>query len=240
VSFYNAFQRVFVMQNTVAALFDDYAAASLAIRDLVEAGHPKEDISLVVSDPTGEIGDKVDTLKKRDAFERLDATEGATVGAGMGAAVGGLGGLLLGLGAFAIPGIGPVLAAGPLASVLAGLIGAGAGAVAGGAAGSLLGALIDLGIPEATAHEFAEGLRRGSQLVIVRTPQDRTGEAVEILDRHGSVDINERSQYWREGGWKGTFQENEGPLPGDASKESFPADYHRSELSTDENGTRRK
>lgn len=221
------------MPKTIVALFDDFAAVSLAVQDLVDSGFPKEDISLIGNDPSGEYGTQVDMLRKSDAFERLDSAEGASVGAGVGAAIGGLGGLLIGLGAFAIPGIGPVIAAGPLEATLAGLIGAGAGALAGEAAGSLLGALIDLGLPEEAAHEFAEGLRRGGHLVILRTPQEMSAQAVDILDHHGAVNIKERSRQWREGGWKGTFQENAGPYSRDASKESFPPDYHPSELSTD-------
>jgi hypothetical protein len=226
-------ERIKEMPKTVVALFDDFEDASTAVQDLVDTGFPKADISLIANDPSGDYETQVDMLRKSDAFERLDAAEGATVGAGVGAAIGGLGGLLIGLGAFAIPGIGPVVAAGPLASALAGLVGAGAGAIAGGAAGSLLGALIDLGIPEEVAHEFAEGLRRGGHLVILSTSQEMSAQAVEILDHHGAVNIKERSQQWRESGWKGTFQENAGPHPGDATKETFPPDYHRSELSTD-------
>jgi hypothetical protein len=222
------------MPKTIVALFDDFNEASVAVQDLIDADFPRDDISLIANDPSGEYSTQVDMLRKSDAFERLDASEGATVGAGVGAAIGGLGGLLIGLGAFAIPGIGPVIAAGPLAATLAGLVGAGAGAVAGGAAGSLLGALIELGIPEEAANEFAEGLRRGGHLVVLSTPRERSAQAVDILNRNGAADIRARAQQWRESGWTGeAYQENAGPHAKDAAKETFPPDYHRSELSTD-------
>jgi hypothetical protein len=113
--------------------------------------------------------------------------------------VGGLAGVLIGLGALVIPGIGPVIAAGPLATVLAGLAGAGAGAVAGG----VLGALVDLGIPEETAGYYAEGVRRGGTLVSVRVEDQYTDKALDILNRHNPVDLDERSQQWRREGWTG-------------------------------------
>jgi hypothetical protein len=87
--------------------------------------------------------------------------------AGVGAALGGAAGLLAGLGAFVLPGIGAVVAAGWLASALA-------GAVAGGAAGGVVGALIEAGISERDAAIFAEGVRRGGNLVTIRVAsQDR-------------------------------------------------------------------
>jgi hypothetical protein len=104
-----------------------------------------------------------------------------------------LGGLLVGLGALAIPGIGPVVAAGPLAAALSALAGAGAGAVAGGVTGGLLGALMDLGVPRETAEYYAEGVRRGGNLVTINTADHMTNRAVEILNRHHPIDINEQA-----------------------------------------------
>jgi hypothetical protein len=92
-----------------------------------------------------------------------------------------------------------MIAAGPLATVLAGLAGAGAGAVAGG----ILGALVDLGIPEETAGYYAEGVRRGGTLVSVRVDDQYTDKALNILNRHNPVDLNERTTQWRSEGWTG-------------------------------------
>jgi hypothetical protein len=199
------------MSRTVVALYDDFATANAAVRELVDNGITRDDISLLASDESGEYGRYV----KTDATTDTSATaQGAGVGAGIGAVIGGLGGLLLGLGALTIPGIGPVLAAGPLAAALTGLAGAGAGAVAGGLTGGLIGALVDMGVPEDTAQYYAEGIRRGGTLVSVRTDDTMTDRAVDILNRHDPIDINERVSQWRESGWAG-FDANAQPYRAD-------------------------
>jgi hypothetical protein len=95
-----------------------------------------------------------------------------------------------------IPGIGPILAAGPIAAALAG---AGAGAVAGG----LIGGLIDMGVPEEHAEYYAESVRRGGALVTVRVDESRTDEAERILGEHSAYDIEDRAVQWRSEGWTG-------------------------------------
>ena len=188
------------MTRTVVALFDDFTAANSALRELVDNGFSRDDISLMASDTSGEYGRYLEGGEAGEV-EPSGAAQGAGVGAGIGAAVGGLGGLLVGLGALTIPGIGPVLAAGPLAAALTGLAGAGAGAVAGGITGGLIGALVDMGVPEETAQYYAEGVRRGGHLITVRTPDHMTDRAVDILNRHDPVDVNERASQWRQSGW---------------------------------------
>lgn len=194
------------MTRTVVALFDDFASANAAVRELVDNGFTRDDISLMASDSNGEYGRYA---SHGEADTTSGAAEGAGVGAGIGAAIGGLGGLLIGLGALTIPGIGPVIAAGPLAAALTGLAGAGAGAVAGGVTGGLLGALVDMGIPEETAQYYAEGVRRGGHLITARTADHMSDRAVEILNRHDPVDVNERVATWRESGWSGFDTEAE-------------------------------
>ena len=193
------------MTRTVVALYDDFASANAAVRELVDHGFSRNDVSLIANDYDQRYAPYVDAdlHNRADVTPESSAAEGAGVGAGIGAVVGGLGGLLVGLGALAIPGIGPVIAAGPLAAALTGLAGAGAGAVAGGVAGGLLGALVDLGIPEETAGYYAEGIRRGGTMVTIRTNDAMTDQAVDILNRHDPVDINERATQWREAGWTG-------------------------------------
>jgi hypothetical protein len=197
------------MTRTVVALFEDFNTANGALRELVDNGFSRDDISLVASDMDGEYGRYVETGRQEDV-DTSSAAQGAGVGAGIGAALGGLGGLLIGLGALTIPGIGPVLAAGPLAAALTGLAGAGAGAVAGGVTGGLIGALVDMGVPEETAQYYAEGVRRGGHLITVRTADHMTDRAVEILNRHNPMDINERASQWRQEGWVG-FDPNSEP-----------------------------
>jgi hypothetical protein len=192
------------MTRTIIALFDDIRQAEKAVQELVQAGFSSEDVSILANDVKNE------SLAADEPVEDESAADGAGIGAGIGAVVGGLGGLLVGLGALALPGIGPVIAAGPLAAALTGLAGAGAGAVAGGVAGGLLGALVEMGVPEENAHYYAEGVRRGSTLVILRAPDDRTNQAVEILNRYEPVDINDRILVWRSEGWSG-FDPAAGP-----------------------------
>ena len=91
-----------------------------------------------------------------------------------------------GLGALAIPGVGPVVAAGWLVATVTG---AGLGAAAGG----LLGALTGAGLSEAEAEAYAEGVRRGGTLVSARVEEDRADRALAVLDRHGSIDLDERA-----------------------------------------------
>ncbi|MDQ4075563.1 MAG: hypothetical protein M3220_04865, partial [Chloroflexota bacterium] len=123
-------------------------------------------------------------------------------GAGIGAILGGLAGLLVGLASLTIPGIGPIVAAGPLAAALAG---AGIGAVAGGA----VGALIDMGVSEEDAEYYAEALRRGDVIVAVRTEDERADLAVDVLRQHAPIDLEARVEEWREEGWEGFDHEGE-------------------------------
>lgn len=169
---------------TVVGLFDTFAEAQNVVQDLVDSGFSRENISIVANDANGEYA----TYDSEG-----DVADGAMAGAGTGALVGGVLGLLVGVGALAIPGVGPVLAAGPLAATLTG---AGIGAVAGG----LLGALVDLGVPEEDAHYYTEGVRRGGALVTVAADDARADDAIAIMNRHGAVDLDERSSSWQESG----------------------------------------
>jgi hypothetical protein len=195
------------MARTVVAIYDDFQTANTAVRDLVDNGFPRDNISLIANNTRGEYG-YTDTKAAEAATTGTESVAdetgaGAGVGAGIGAAIGGIGGLLVGLGALTIPGIGPVIAAGPLAVALSTLTGAGVGAVAGGVTGGLLGALIGLGIPEEEAGYYAEGVRRGGVLLTVQAEDQSTEQIMDILNRHDPVDMNERISTWRQQGWKG-------------------------------------
>jgi hypothetical protein len=184
------------MATTVIGLYDRLEDAQNAISELVSAGFQREDISMVAADTEGK-------FKTYVGAPGEDAGEGVATGAGVGAAIGGLGGLLVGIGALAIPGIGPVLAAGPIASAL---IGMGVGAVTGG----LIGALVDAGVPEEQANLYAEGVRRGGTLVKVTSREDRSDEATRILNRFNPIDVEERATTWRSEKWSG-FDPNATP-----------------------------
>lgn len=184
---------------TVIGLFDSLPDARNVVNQLVNAGFERDHISLVASDASGEY---------QSATEGdIDSSNASGAGATTGAVVGGTLGVLLGLGALAIPGIGPVIAAGPL---LAGLAGAGVGAVAGG----LLGALVDAGVPEEEARYYTEGVRRGGTLVIAKVEDGASDEAAEIMNRNHAVNVKERSADWQSRGWSG-YDENAGPYSAD-------------------------
>src|SRR5512142_2739372 len=169
---------------TVVGLYNAFEDAQHAVQALRDAGFNKEDINLVARDPNGEFKRYMDLNKQG---QTQDVSDGAATGAGIGAILGGLGGLLVGLGALAIPGVGPIIAAGPIVSTLAG---AGAGAVAGG----IVGALVDMGIPEEHAKAYAEGIRQGGTLVTVRTPDEQSTRAMQIMEQFNPVDIKRQLQ----------------------------------------------
>lgn len=199
------------MARTVVAIYDGFQAANEAVRDLVDSGFSRENISIIASNSRGEGGTQSTTRASTEGTVADETGAGAGVGAGIGAAIGGIGGLLVGLGALVIPGIGPVLAAGPLAVALSTLTGAGVGAVAGGVTGGLLGALIGLGVPEEQAEYYAEGVRRGGVLVTVQADEYNSEQITSILNRHNPIDIQGQAQQWRQQGWSG-YDPNQKPL----------------------------
>lgn len=218
------------MARTVIALYDDFAAANAAVRDLTDSGFPRNDISIMASDATGEYSRYMNTTNAEGTNAPSDAASGVGVGAGIGAVIGGLGGLLIGLGALTIPGIGPVITAGPLAAALTGLAGAGAGAVAGGVTGGILGALVDMGVPNDAAQYYAEGIRRGGTLVSVRTDDNMAERARDIMNLHNPVDINERANQWREAGWTG-FDTGASSYTGERMQGTAGQDVHDLQVS---------
>lgn len=178
------------MVKTIVGSFDSFNEAHQVANDLRAAGFLDSDISIVANNAAGEYRDdpRVTTTKDTD-------TSATAKGAVTGAVVGGGAGLAASLAGLAIPGIGPIIAAGPIVATLAG---AGTGAVAGG----LIGGLVDLGVPESDAQYYAESVRRGGALVTVRADESRADEVTAILRRHGAVDIEGRVERWRESGWE--------------------------------------
>jgi uncharacterized membrane protein len=174
------------MTKTVIGTYRDMDSAVAVVNALVDAGFDRNNISLISNNADNRYSTYIDSRPE---------TNDVAKGAGIGAAIGGIGGLLVGLGALAIPGIGPIIAAGPIAAALAG---AGIGAVTGG----MIGALVDLGIPEEEAHVYAESVRRGSVLVAAQVSEDRVSEVSSIMERPGLIDIERHAEDWRAGGWK--------------------------------------
>lgn len=183
------------MAKTVIGVFDDVSDARDVVRELADAGFDRGDISIMAR--RGE-DEGVATREQAD-----DEMSGAATGAGVGAVIGGVGGLLVGLGAFAIPGVGPIVGAGWLVATL---VGAAGGAVAGG----LIGALTDAGVPEEHAHYYAESVRRGSTLVAVNARDEMANRAAAIMRSHGAVDIDQRGAEFRAAGFN-RFDERSKP-----------------------------
>jgi uncharacterized membrane protein len=161
------------MSRTVIGLFRDQREVDAVVQDLERLGITGEQISIVAR--PGE-----ETTSDASEPHRVTAK---------GAAIGGVAGALLGIAALAIPGIGPVLAAGPIAAALTG---AGVGAATGG----MLGALYDLGVSDREAGLYAEAVRRGGSLIAVEAGEEVAARVQSILDRHGAVDIDEHSRAW--------------------------------------------
>ncbi|MGB5959111.1 MAG: general stress protein [Coleofasciculaceae cyanobacterium] len=161
-------------------VFSHRRDAEAAIRDLRDSGFDMNQMSLIgkdVQSGTAAGSNEIKTGNKAD--------EGAKAGAATGGALGGLTGLLVGLGALAIPGVGPVIAGGALATALATTA---AGGAIGAAAGGLTGALVGLGIPEDRARFYNDRFNRGDYLVMVDAMDDEIHTAHAILNRHGIQD----------------------------------------------------
>ena len=169
---------------TLTHLYDTYDQATSAVQELEAQGVAHADVSIVSNDPgahdVGTSGVPTDTVDN-------EPTTAAGGGATLGTVVGGGAGLLAGLGALAIPGVGPVVAAGWL---IATLTGAGAGAGVGG----LLGSLIGHGVKHEDAEVYSEGVRRGGTLVAVQTEEADAPRLTQLMDSLGAVNLTDRRQ----------------------------------------------
>jgi hypothetical protein len=164
------------IKTAVFGIYHTRNQAERAVDDLLAAGFSNDDISVLLSDNEG----------SRDfAHEKnTKAPEGATAGVTTGGVIGGTLGLLAGIGALAIPGVGPFIAAGPIMGALAGL-------GVGGAVGGLIGALIGMGIPEYEAKRYEGRIKEGGVLLSVHC--DTSGEiarAKDLLKHTGAQDIS--------------------------------------------------
>lgn len=164
----------------VIGLFNDRNSLYLAIDTLRSNGFRNEDMSALLPD--------AESTKQVAAEKHTKAPEGALIGAAAGGVAGGTLGLLVGLGALAIPGLGPFIAAGPIMAALA-------GAGAGGAVGTLTGSLVGLGIPEFEAKSYESYLNKGGMLLAVHADDnDWAKKAKDILDRSGAHDITKTGE----------------------------------------------
>jgi hypothetical protein len=165
-----------VGKNTaVFGIYKTRTSAEKAVDNLISAGFPSGDVSVLLPDIQG---------SKELAHEKnTKAPEGATTGVAAGGAAGGTLGLLVGLGALAIPGLGPLLAAGPIIGALAGL-------GVGGAVGGMVGALVGMGIPEYEAKLYEGHVKEGGILLSVHCDRsEEVSRAKDILTHSGATDI---------------------------------------------------
>lgn len=154
-------------------LFDSRSSAHEAIRALIAEDFNSDDISFFVQASDSDLRDPPDG--------RIDAAIelGGNAGAGVGAAAGSTGGVLLGLGLLSVPGVGPLVAVGPLAAGIT-------GAIAGGAFGGFAGSLAGFGISEAQSLAVERHVKSGNSIVAVRCG-DRATTARSILAAHGAI-----------------------------------------------------
>lgn len=193
-------------KNTAAfAIYKTRAIAENAIDGLLRRGFRTEDISVLLPENLGS--------KEIGAVKATKAPEGATTGASAGAVIGGTLGLLAGIGALAIPGVGPLIAAGPIVATLSGI---GAGGVLGG----LTGALVGMGIPEYEAKRYEGRVTAGGILVSVHCDNSEwTAKAKDILEQTGGEDVSSTSEAAAD------FAKADRPMPRPGSIETVPTEY---------------
>lgn len=166
-------------QRRAVGVFPSRAQTEEALRELKAAGFPMEKVSVIARD-----ADREGDIAGVDVKDRIGnkADEGAATGAVTGGALGGITGLLIGLGALAIPGIGPIMLAGAEATAIATAL---AGGAIGAATGGLVGALLGLGIPEERARFYSDRVARGDYLVMVNGNETDIDRAEQILNARG-------------------------------------------------------
>lgn len=167
-------------KTAVFGIFHTEDQAGRSVDDLRASGFTSDDISVLRPDVQS---------SKNFAHEKCTkAPEGTTAGVAAGGAIGGTLGLLAGIGILAIPGLGPLIAAGPIVSALAGL-------GAGGAVGGCIGALVGMGIPEYEAKRYEGQIKQGGVLLSVHCDtSEQIIRAKELLKQTGGQDISSTSE----------------------------------------------
>jgi hypothetical protein len=159
----------------VFGIYKSVPQAELAVDRIIASGFMSNDISVLVPD--------TQSTKEFAHEKNTKAPEGATTGVATGGVIGGTLGLLAGIGALAIPGVGPFIAAGPIMGALAGL-------GAGGAVGGFIGALVGMGMPEYEAKRYEGHVKAGGVLLSVHCDSsDEVSRAKDLLKATGAEDI---------------------------------------------------
>ena len=177
----------------VFGIYRSETALERAVDSLRTAGFRNTDISVLYPENVG--------TKDLAVEKSTKAPEGATTGAGTGAVIGGTLGWLAGIGALAIPGLGPFIAAGPIVAAIAGV-------GAGGALGAVTGALIGMGVPEYEAKRYQGLVKEGGILLSVHADNSEwTKRAKDILDQTGATDVSYTGET------KGDMSNTDRPMP---------------------------
>lgn len=183
----------------IFCLVNNEAQAQRLVDRLLATGFSPDAVSILSPDKTvrtstgttpGQFGDQRVTSKKGTlgTEKHTKAPEGGVVGATTGGILGGSIGLLAGLGALAIPGLGPFIAAGPIVAALS-------GSAIGGSLGLLIGSLVGAGIPEYEAKKYQAGLKAGNILISVHTDNnDQINKANDIMKKEGAKEISTTSE----------------------------------------------
>jgi len=219
------------MSKTIVALYDTYDEAQRAVDALQAAGIDSNEIS-VLGHGGSQMGGSMSGETRTNADRPLGTglSEGSTTGTGTGRGATGLGTTGTGIGdpmatpgvttsSFRhrdhdIPGIGTARVGGPISSYFGG---------GSGGQGRILDALRSHGVPESDAHAYAEGVRRGGTLLMLQVDEDQVPAAIDVLERHEPVDIEQRTTHWQSSGWT-RFDESAGPYGAaaiDADRQQF-------------------
>ena len=172
--------------HTIVGFFPTRAEAETAISELVREGFSRDQVSIIAG---GQHSAASTTGTAHDTPNLGPIPEtGSTEDVGEKAAIGGIAGTILGIAALAIPGVGPILAAGPLAMALT-------GAAAGAATGGLIGVFTKDGVPENRAEHYTKAITSGNVMVSVHASADHVDHAASVLERCGAIDIDEPDEH---------------------------------------------
>jgi hypothetical protein len=198
------------MDKKIIGVFHTEDQAIRAIESLKDQGYRSDEISIIAKnkDDVRDIEDATDTKME----------EGLATGAATGGILGGVAGLIAGLGALAIPGVGPIIAAGPLAATLG-------GAAIGAGTGGLVGALIGMGIPEEHAHEYENYINAGEILVMVDADADRATGVYDTFRANNTLNANLYNAPYYTGGTMATSDMSIGRANVDSTIDTNPSGY---------------
>ncbi|MGI5876151.1 MAG: general stress protein [Dethiobacteria bacterium] len=161
------------MAKAVVSIFNSEERAKEAINELKRQGFDEREISLIAKDKKQNLG-----AQENDVDSMTMGDQNIGDGAFTGGTIGGIAGLLASTGALLIPGIGPIVAAGPLAAFLTGIVG-----------GGIVGGLVDFGIPEESGRQLEERVKKGDLLVTLKVADNEVSQVTSILERFGGEDI---------------------------------------------------